>query len=103
LERRLLVAEGLSVTEKISGIERNAVDPDFVVELRPRATAGSPHLADHFASPHILADLHLNLIEVTVSCDDTVAMAEDDHLAVVRIRPYRSHKTGSRSDNRSVQ
>src|SRR5258706_12229459 len=56
-------------------VNRFAVDPGFVVQMRTGRSAGRSDGADHLADPDLVADLHAYLGQVAVTGPQALALA----------------------------
>src|SRR6266403_515293 len=63
-------------------VDRFAVDPGFVVQMRTRRSAGRAHGADHLADLDLIADPDADLRQMAVAGRQAVAMVDFHHAAV---------------------
>src|SRR4029453_16232440 len=71
-----------AIDEELEGIERSAVDEDFVVQVVAGGPPGGAGEAHQIAALHPIAGLHRKSREVRVARRDTEAVADDHHVAV---------------------
>src|SRR5213594_862446 len=72
----------LSVGQVVSRIHCAIVDPDFVVQMRGGAAAGSSNIADHLILFDPLPDLHRETGQVTKPCRQAATVFDDNEVAV---------------------
>ena len=63
-------------------IDRCVVDADFVVQVRPSATAGIADVADGIAAMNVLTGEYRDALHVPVAGANAMAVIEDDGASV---------------------
>src|SRR2546427_2206867 len=81
--RASALASGLP--EELAGVDRLALHEDFVVEMGPRAPPGAPHAPDHLSLLDLLADLHLQHLQVGVARLHALTVRQHYVLAVAAL------------------
>src|SRR5258706_13769287 len=71
-------------------VDRFAVDPGFVVQMRTSRSAGRSDGADHLANSDPVADLHADLGQMAVAGRQTIAVV-DFHHSPIAAGPTRRH------------
>jgi len=74
-------------------IDRVAVDPRFVVQVRAGGTPGRSDPAYDLANAYDLADFHADLRQMAVTGGKTVAMIDFHHIAVSALSTGDGHVT----------
>src|SRR4051794_34499613 len=71
-------AESHPGAQEFLRIDRFAVDPGFVVQMRAGRPAGRAHGADHLSNADLVADPNVDLRHMAVSGSKSVAMVDLD-------------------------
>ena len=58
-------------------IDWRVVDPDFVVEVRPRRAAAQPNVSQDVATLHVLSGSHRKVPEMSVTSGNPATMIND--------------------------
>src|SRR5262245_13449011 len=89
---RCSIAELRARAQEALRIDRFAVDPRLVVQMRSGGAAGRADLADDLAGLDRMADLGVDAGEVAVARRDAVAVVDLDHLAVAALPAGECHR-----------
>src|SRR5882672_688058 len=77
--------------QEFLGIDRVAVDPGFVVQMRTGRSAGRADGADHLSDLDLIANLDADLRQMSVTGRQAVAVIDFDHAAVAASPSRRDH------------
>src|ERR1700721_41784 len=72
-------------------VDRFAVDPGFVMQMRTGRSAGRPDRTDHLSNLDLVADLDADFGQMAVAAREAVAMVDFDHAAIAAGPPRRRH------------
>src|ERR1700712_429113 len=80
--RSLARAEPHAGTQELLRIDRIAVDPGFIMQMRAGGAAGRTDRADHLSDLDDIADLDVDFRQMAVAGREPVAVVDLDHPAV---------------------
>src|SRR5690606_18328467 len=76
---------GFERTDENRRVDARIVEADVPVQVRPGGATGGADLAEGFATTELLADLHVDLREVTEHADQPLAMVDEHRLAIEEV------------------
>src|SRR6266404_9813274 len=77
---------------ELARIVRDAVHAHFVMQVGPGAAAGVAHRSDELATLHLLAQLDVDALQVSVARLQPVAVVEHEDVAIAAFRPSEHHR-----------
>ena len=80
-------------------IDRDIVDADFIVKVRPRAAASIADISDRIAAMKVLARKDREALHMPVTCGNAVAVIKDDGASVSAHEVREHHNCVRRSDD----
>ena len=87
--------------QKFLRVDGVAVDPGFIMQMRPGGAAGRSNGADQLTDLHDVADLDVDLGEVAVARRQAIAMVDFNHAAIAA-SPSRRHHLAVRGDAHGI-
>src|ERR1700757_1035945 len=92
-------AVGNGDAEVFIGIDRDVVDANFVMEMRPGGASAFPNIADYVAPMHTLSSGNGETRKVPVAGADAVAVVDHDGFAVAAHHVGKGHDAIRRGDD----
>src|SRR5436189_4945905 len=85
--------------KKASRVDRLFAEPQLKVKMGAGRTPGRSDITDQLSARDRLADLDLDPREVSIACEQAIAMIDLDHISIAAFPACFGHRSGRRSDH----